>query len=365
MPKPLTILALTKYGRLGASSRLRTLQYLPFLEKEGIQVNVQPLLSDAMLARRYQRGSYRPVALAKAYAQRCNILLQRRNFAIVWIEKEALPWWPLWIERTLLQGTPYVLDYDDAIFHNYDQHRNPWLRRMYGRRLDGLMAGAALVMAGNSYLAKRASDAGAPWVEVVPTVIDLAHYPLAEKRRVVDDLNDKLPRIVWIGSPSTVRYLHLIREALQTVAKQHPFVLRLIGGGNFTLPGVPVEVMAWSEETETGHLHDCDVGIMPLLDSPWEQGKCGYKLIQYMACSLPVVASDVGVNRHIVTTGENGFLATTTEQWITALRCLLSDPVPAAKMGELGRRRVEQRYCLQQTSPVVVRLLHTVAARHC
>ena len=363
MPKPLTILALTKYGRLGASARLRTQQYLSFLEKEGIQVIVQTLLSDAMLAWRYQRGSYGTVALVKAYAQRCNILLQRRNFAIVWIEKEALPWWPLWMEQILLQGIPYVLDYDDAIFHNYDQHRNPWLRRLYGRRLDGLMAGAALVMAGNSYLAQRASDAGAPWVEVVPTVIDLAHYPLPEKRRVVDALNDKLPRIVWIGSPSTVRYLHLIREALQTVAKQHPFVLRVIGGGDFKLPGVTIEVVPWSEETETDNIGDCKLGIMPLLDSPWERGKCGYKLIQYMACSLPVVASDVGVNRHIVTTGENGFLATTTEDWIAALRRLLGDSLLSAGMGEAGRRRVEQRYSLQQTCPVIAGLLHTVAEK--
>ena len=129
MPKSIRVLALTKYARLGASSRLRTLQYLPLLEKEGIEVTVQPLLSDEMLHLRYQQGSYGIAALFVAYAARCRNLLLRRQFDVVWIEKEALPWWPLWAERCLLHGVPYVLDYDDAIFHNYDQHTNLWVRR--------------------------------------------------------------------------------------------------------------------------------------------------------------------------------------------------------------------------------------------
>ena len=173
MNAPVRILALTKYARLGASSRLRTLQYVPLLAGEGIEVTVQPLLTDTMLQLRYEQGSYGKAALFRAYAKRCRQMLLRRKFNVLWIEKEALPWWPLWAERALLHGVPYVLDYDDAIFHHYEQHAHPWVRRIYGRRLDELMAGAALVMGGNSYLAQRARDAGASWVEVVPTVIDL------------------------------------------------------------------------------------------------------------------------------------------------------------------------------------------------
>ncbi len=365
MSRSIRILALTKYGRLGASSRMRTLQYLPLLDKAGIQVVPQPLLSDDMLHLRYQRGSYGPAALFRVYAKRCSNLLLRRNFDILWIEKEALPWWPLWVERAFLHGVPYVLDYDDAIFHNYDRHAKPWVRRVYGRRLDGLMAGAALVVAGNSYLAQRARDAGAPWVEVVPTVIDLAHYPWSAKAQAVDATSDNLPRIVWIGSPSTVHYLQLIREALQTVADQHPFVLRIIGGGKFDLPGVQVEAMPWAEATETGNISGCTIGIMPLLDSAWERGKCGYKLLQYMACGLPVIGSAVGVNPEVVTSGKNGFLATNTEEWVLALRQLLGDPLLCAEMGASGRRRVEQSYCIQQTGPCIARLLRSVAEKQC
>jgi glycosyltransferase involved in cell wall biosynthesis len=363
MNAPVRILALTKYARQGASSRLRTLQYEPLLAGEGIEVTVQSLLADEMLQLRYEQDSYGKAALFRAYARRCRQMLLRRKFDVVWIEKEALPWWPLWVERALLRGVPYVVDYDDAIFHRYDQHAHPWVRRLYGRRLDGLMAGAALVIGGNRYLAQRARDAGAPWVEVVPTVIDLERYPFPAKVRTVDPASVSLPRIVWIGSPSTVHYLQLIREALQAVAAQHPFVLRIIGGGPVDLPGVQVEVIPWSEATETEAIRGGTVGIMPLLDSPWERGKCGYKLIQYMACGLPVVGSAVGVNPELVRSGGNGFLVTTPADWVAAVARLLRDHALCAEMGQAGRRRVEQTYCLQQTAPAVARLLRAVAER--
>lgn len=146
MSEPLRVLVLAKYGSLGASSRLRILQYLPLLREAGLEVTVQPLLSDELLQARYRDGGYGLFPLVRAYADRCRVLLRRRHFDLVWIEKEALPWWPLWFESALLRGVPYALDYDDAVFHNYDRHANLMVRRVFGRRIDGLMAGAALVV---------------------------------------------------------------------------------------------------------------------------------------------------------------------------------------------------------------------------
>jgi glycosyltransferase involved in cell wall biosynthesis len=362
MFKPLRILLLAKYERLAASTRLRTMQYLPMLEAAGIQVAVQSLLSDDLLQARRQRGAYAATKLLPAYAERCRAMLKRHQFDLVWIEKEALPWWPLWLEQALLSGVPYVLDYDDAIFHNYDQHANAAVRTLLGRRLDGLMAGAALVVCGNQYLAKRARDAGASWVEVLPTVIDLHRYPQTQKTPATPTpATYELPRIVWIGSPSTVRYLQLLHKPLQELAKLQPFVFRVIGGGAVAIPGVLVEMMPWAENTEVENITTCDVGVMPLVDSPWEKGKCGYKLIQYMACGLPVVASGVGVNTEIVQQGVNGFLADTPDEWVAALGKLLLDRSLRRKMGQAGRLRVETQYCLQVTGPKLAGLLRQVA----
>jgi glycosyltransferase involved in cell wall biosynthesis len=359
--KPLKVLVLTKYGRLGASSRLRFLQYLPDLQKFGLQLSVQSLISDECLRQRYETGRYGLKALVGAYAGRLLAMRCRHDFDLLWIEKEALPWVPFWLESAMLRGVPYVLDLDDAIFHNYDRHNSGWVRWLLGNRLDRIMAEAALVVVGNNYLGKRAHEAQAQWVQVLPTAIDLDRYNVKPTRTILVPGLERLPRIVWIGSPSTVSYLNLIREPLQKLAKKVPFVLRLIGCEVINLPGVQMEFKLWSEATEVVDINQCDVGVMPLLDSPWEQGKCGYKLIQYMACGLPVVASHVGVNPEMIQDGENGFLARTSEEWGVALATLLADERLRTIMGLAGRERVERSFSIQITGPHLEKWLRSAA----
>lgn len=123
------------------------------------------------------------------------------------------------------------------------------------------------------------------------------------------------------------------------------------------MPGVDVEIVRWSEQTEVASMIDCAIGIMPLQDSPWERGKCGYKLIQYMACGLPVVASAVGANSEIVDDGIDGILVNWTDEWVSALGLLLNSPELRAEMGRAGRRRVEKDYCLQKSGPRLAELM--------
>lgn len=351
------ILLLPRYGRLGASSRLRFFQYLAFLRQADIECTVQPLFNDDLLSRKYKTGKYALTKVMRAYSNRIGLLMKRRCFDLVWIEKEALPWLPDWIERLLLHGVPYVLDYDDALFHNYDLHRSIWVRRFFGKRIDVLMAGARLVVCGNEYLAKRARDAGAPWEEVLPTVIDLDRY----SHKTMAEFKGEAQRIVWIGSPSSAPYLKLIHKPLMALGKRCIFKLRLIGA-QLELPGVDVEYVDWSEANEVSSIQNCQVGVMPLLDSPWERGKCGYKLIQYMACGLPVVASPVGVNSQIVSVGINGFLANADEEWTEALETLLRDAALRQRMGHAGRQRVEDQYCIQKSAPRLIQWLKSVGA---
>ncbi|WP_059411147.1 glycosyltransferase family 4 protein [Cupriavidus basilensis] len=351
------VLLLTRYGRMGASSRLRMLQFLPWLKEAGLESNAQALLDDEMLQKKYRSGGYNRRAMMAAYGARMRSLGRRRESDLVWIEKEALPWFPASVEHALLRGVPYVLDYDDALFHNYDLHRSMLVRRLMGRRIDRLMAGARLVVAGNEYLAKRAREAGARWVEIVPTVIDLDRYRVGDRPSPAG-----VTRIVWIGSPSTAAYLEALEEPLRRLAARHQFKLRVIGA-DVSMHGVDVECLPWSEGSEVAAIAECHVGIMPLKDSPWERGKCGYKLIQYMACGLPVVASPVGVNVQIVRDGENGFLADGPQAWETRLGQLLENESLRESMGRAGRCRVEQEYCVQQVAPRLTRLLLQAGAR--
>lgn len=348
------ILFLTRYGRLGASSRMRSLLYVPWLEQMGIECTIAPLFDDRQLAKRYCENRYGLSSLMRSYSRRMLFLLQKNRFDLVWVEKEALPWLPAWFESWLLRNVPYVLDYDDALFHNYDLHQSAWVRCMLGQRIDMLMAGARLVICGNDYLSTRAQGAGASWVEYLPTVIDLERYVPKPKRELVE----LEPRIVWIGQPSTVKYMKLIHNPLIALSKRYTFRLRLIGA-RMELPGVPVEYFDWCEETEVASIQCCQIGVMPLLDSPWERGKCGYKLIQYMACGLPVVASPVGVNSVIVQENKNGFLANTEVEWFEILEKLLRDQPLRQQMGLAGRQRVEAEYCIQKTAPRLAHLLKT------
>lgn len=335
---------------------MRFHQFLPYLELAGLEFVVSPLIDDSTLMGRYRSGGYGPVGLLAAYGRRIGALLRRRRFDLLWIEKESLPWVPVWLEQLLLRGVPYVLDFDDATFHNYDRNSSPWVRYFLGRRIDRLMAGARLVVAGNRYLAQRASMAGAPWVELLPTVVDLERYP-ARRNEASAAPCTVPPRLVWIGSPSTVQYLRLLAEPLAALARQQPFSLRVIGGGPLSMAGVDVEVLPWSSDTEAAAIAECDVGIMPLLDTPWEQGKCAYKLIQYMACGLPTVASPVGANCEVVVEGQTGFLAGTAEAWVDKLELLLRDAALRQRLGNAGRARVEAHYSLQKVAPQLVRLL--------
>lgn len=346
------ILLFSRYGRLGASSRLRFFQYLPYLMRAGFECTIQPFFSDAMLSSKYEFGNYAASEVLKVYLNRIGQMINRNRFDLQLIEKEALPWLPAQFERWLLRGVPYVLDYDDALFHNYDLHSSPWVRRFLGKRLDKLMSGSRLVIVGNDYLAKRARDAGAPWVEVLPTVIDLDRYV----SNLTDNRGLDAARIVWIGSPSTAHCLKLIHKPLLTLGARHAFKLRVIGARPI-LPGVDVEYCEWSETTEVSLIQGCDIGVMPLNDLPWEHGKCGYKLIQYMACGLPVVASPVGVNTAIVRDGINGYLASSEREWAAALETLLRNDVLRQRMGSMGRQLVEAEYCVQNAAPRLIEWL--------
>jgi glycosyltransferase involved in cell wall biosynthesis len=328
------------------------------LEQGDFHCSIKPLLSDSLLTKKYKSGFYGFPSMLKAYFDRFSAMWNLDSFDLVWIEKEAFPWTPYSLEAFVFRNIPFVLDYDDAVFHGYDMHRSRIVRKVFGSRLDRLMSKATLVTAGNSYLGKRAFHAGAPWVELIPTVIDLERYSLRQSAEVHD-----VPLIVWIGSPSTAHYLNLLAEPLKRLAAQFSFVLRIIGAQGINLPGVPTEFVPWTEDTEVDSISSCAVGIMPLEDSPWEKGKCGYKLIQYMACSLPVVASAVGANVEIVEDGKNGYLVRSTDEWVVALRTLLESPGLRAEMGKAGRARVEENYCLQKTGPRLVELLRVASKK--
>ena len=352
------LLILSRYDALGASSRLRMLQYVPALRASGFEVDVHPLLDD-----RYVRGLYAgsiPIAhVVRLYFRRLRCLLSRAKYDIVWVEKELFPWIPAWLENRLIaKDSSLVVDYDDAVFHRYDMHGSSMVRSMLGDKISALMRRADMVTAGNDYLADYALRAGCRRVEWLPTVIDIERYP----QRLAPATENRHEQITigWIGSPATGDYLRVVDAPLRELRARHAFQCVAIGARDDQLAETLFEQRLWSEATETAQLQQFDIGIMPLPDAPWERGKCGYKLIQYMACGLPVVASPVGANRRIVVDGDNGFLASDDRQWVDALDRLIRDPGLRERMGARGRRMVEGSYCMQVQAPRLVGMLRGI-----
>jgi glycosyltransferase involved in cell wall biosynthesis len=350
------ILVLTRYQRLGSSSRVRFYQYFPHLESQGLKIVNAPFFEDEYIQNLYAGRSLSLPKILQSYIHRIVTLIRKGYVDLLWVEKEILPWFPAEVEALFqARGVPYVVDYDDAVFHRYELHSNPLIRTFLGQKIDKVMQRASLVIAGNEYLAARARAAGAKCVEILPSVVDVSQY--AVKRPGPDNVF----KIGWIGSPVTAQYLGTVREAIAELSKESNVRVVLVGAGNSSpFPNIPTELISWNEDIERTVNQEFDVGIMPLVDGPFERGKCGYKLIQYMAGGIPVIASPVGVNQQIVEHQKTGYLANSFEEWRMALRALRDNPQQRHLMGQAGRKKAEAEYNLQVTAPRLLELLRSV-----
>jgi hypothetical protein len=216
------------------------------------------------------------------------------------------------------------------------------------------MANAWHVVAGNAYIKNRAMQAKAKNILTLPTVIDLERYSTTAKH-VPDVIT-----IGWIGSPATAKFLHLLKDVIPLVSKTRQVRFVAIGANEDQVKDLGMQSLPWSEENEVSDIQSFDIGIMPLPDAPFERGKCGYKLLQYMACGKPVIASAVGANTDIVVPGKNGFLANTTAEWTSALYQMIDDEHLRADLGANGRNMIEEQFALEPAANTLLRLFRSL-----
>jgi glycosyltransferase involved in cell wall biosynthesis len=223
-------------------------------------------------------------------------------------------------------------------------------------RFRTIVRAAEAVIAGNSYLAEHATQAGARAAWVIPTCVDVRQYPLARHDREGVEL-------VWVGSSITLRGLEGITPILNAIGDQVPGVrLKLVCDRYFQPGRLPVDECPWAEATEAAEIAAADIGISWVPDDPWSRGKCGLKVLQYMAAGLPVVTNPVGVHVEMVRPGETGFLATTEAEWVEAVRTLAADPDLRRRMGAAGRKLVEDRYSVEAGAALWLNLIDGLTA---
>ncbi|MCE9534101.1 MAG: glycosyltransferase family 4 protein [Planctomycetes bacterium] len=237
-----------------------------------------------------------------------------------------------------------IFDFDDAVWLRDSYSNKGFESRKRRERFQSIIRHCDAIVAGNAFLAMQARE----WSEftplhIIPTCVDLDRYELAEHETI-----DRWTDLVWIGSSSTLKGLESIQPLLERIGNDVPRVrLKLICDRFMRLKNMPVTPIPWSESRETDELATSSIGISWIPDDPWSRGKCGLKVLQYMAAGLPVVANPVGVQIEMVRHGETGFLVNSDEEWVEAIDTLAGDPDLRRAMGLAGRRIVEEFYSVE------------------
>ncbi len=231
-----------------------------------------------------------------------------------------------------------VFDFDDALWLRDSHSGKGFTSSKRRRRFQAIVRVADAMVAGNSILAAEVGVRAT----VIPTCIQLDSYSVRAAK-----VSEAI-QLVWIGSSSTLKGLELQRELWDAVGTAIPGIrLKVVCDRFPQFAHLPVDAVPWSEATETEELAGADIGIAWVPDDPWSRGKCALKLLQYHAAGLPVVANPVGVQAEIVRPGENGFLATTPDEWIRSIRTLANDADLRNRLGAAGREQVRTMYSVE------------------
>lgn len=297
----------------------------------------------------------KPLALARSSWPALGELAQVAAADAVLLQRRLLPWWRMRLIRAAARRL--IFDLDDAVFFrdfNASRPAESWQRR---GRFQAIVRAADAVLAGNRYLQREAARAGArsaPWV--FPTCIEPSRYALARHERPAGQV-----QLAWIGSHATAQALTALQPMLAAAGQRcEAMELKLISDRAPELPGVAARLCPWSTQTEADQLAEADVGITFLPDHPWSDGKCGLKVLQYMAAGLPVVANPIGMHPVLVRHGETGFLASTPEDWGEAVARLARSPELRRAMGQAGRAFVERHYSVRRWSGLLPSVLDQI-----
>ena len=345
MPKVLILVA--HRPQRSPSQRYRFEQYLPYLSQQGFEFTWSPLLNENDDVIFYSKGNFtkKILILFKTVLIRLKDVQRFSGFDIIFIQREALFLGSSYFEKKAKQsGKKVIFDFDDAIWlADTSPGNKKWEWVKYPLKFNNNVSCATVVIAGNHYLAQKAEMFNKN-VVVIPTTIDTEiHIPIPQER------NKNVLTIGWSGSISTIKHFESLIPVLRKLKTEFGDRVRfaVYGDGQYELKELNIRGLAWSADSEVMMLNSFDIGIMPLPEDAWTNGKCGLKALSYMACEVPVVASAVGVNTGIIHHGKNGFLASSEEEWLYALKQLIQSTELRQTIGIEGRKTVINAYSVK------------------
>ena len=341
------ILFLAPYPHKEApSQRFRFEQYFDFLNESGYEYELHSFLNQKTWKLLYNKGSFfaKTLGILGSFWRRFLLLFKIRQFDYIFIHREASMIGPPvfeWIIAKVLRRK-YIYDYDDAIWlPNYSQQNARFQKlKAYGK-VHKIIKWADVVTTGNSFL----QDYGRKFnnnVILIPTTIDLVNCHNQSTSQTNEQVN-----IGWTGTHTTMSYLHQLIPVFQELEKKYSFTFTVISNHEPDFQLESMRFIKWNKQTEIADLASINIGVMPLSENKWSQGKCGFKALQYMALNIPSIVSPVGVNSEIIKDGENGYLCSTLEEWKKTIILLIENKQLREQIGKEGYKTVHNKYSVE------------------
>ena len=359
--KKIIILAPYPYEE-APSQRFRFEQYLSYFEKNNWTWKLESFWNMQTWRILYKPGFnfQKTIGLLSGFLRRFFLLFKLSGVDIVFIHREAAPVGPPlfeWIIAKVLRKK-IIYDFDDAIWKPNVSVTNSFANRVkwYGK-VKRICKWATTVSCGNKYLCDYAKQFNSD-VRLIPTTID-TDYHLPNKKSI-----NKIPVIGWTGTHSTTYYLNLLIPVFKKLEEQFDFELRIISNKDLKLPLKSYHFINWNKETEISDLQAFDIGIMPLPDDDWSKGKCGFKLLQYIAVGVPSIASPVGVNNDIIIDNKTGWIAKTENDWLEKLSFLLKNSEERKSVVEKATEHLEKNYSVKATQSKYLAMLDEVVKKN-
>lgn len=289
------------------------------------------------------------VRYPKTLFEKLKILKKAREFDTIYLQKKL----PTPYETILYRknARKLVFDFDDAIYYKDDSHKSFESKTRY-LKFKYLLQNVDYVVAGNRILADYAGKFHKN-VVVIPSAVETRNIPVKDYSNITDKTV-----IGWVGGKGNLRHLEMLLPVLQRLSKDYKIQLNIVSNDTISAPGVDICSIPWSLETQEKEIALFDIGIMPLPNNKWTEGKCGYKALQYMAAAVPPVCSDVGINREIVENGKEGFVVTSQEDFYKSLCDLITNKGLRKEMGCNARVKAEKQFSIHVVAKKLADFLH-------
>jgi len=324
------------------------------LEEAGIKIHYAPFETERLQEVLYQPGHYatKITEMLRAYADRIRLMGRLDEYDAVFVYREAALLGPAFLENMVARRRkPIIYQLDDPLFVPYTSPSNGYLSylKFFGK-ISEICRLAKVVMVNSSHIRDYVSQYNRN-IWQVPSVVDTRQYVFRP------DLLEQQPDEVcigWSGSPTTVRNIRVIADALRELSGKVKHKVHLIGGTEFDLPGVDYVAQKWSAETEVDDLRKMQVGMVPLPINEWNKRKFYMKTAQYMALGIPPVATPLGSNPEVVEHGVTGFLADSQEEWVEYLSLLIKDHDLRLRMSHAAAKAAREKYSLEGNAGKIV-----------